>query len=284
MTHAGVTASEAELGQAEYLALARILHDEARIALGDAKATLVRSRLARRLRATGIDRFADYVHRVREDPVERTAMVTALTTNHTHFFRENHHFDHLVAEVRPILKERSASRPVRLWSAGCSSGEEVYSLAMALAGDSRSGAGWLLERDVKLLATDISLPVVEATARARYTPEACAPIPPRLRGLWTRNEGSEVAILPELSGRVHAKALNLFGEWPIRHRFDVIFCRNVMIYFDDSGKRELELRLVAQLNPGGHLYIGHSERLLGEATQAMTACGHTIYRKAGELP
>ena len=267
------------LGTTEFREVAEILRAEARISLGEAKINLVQSRLARRLRESGLTDFSAYLRLVRKDDAERARMVTALTTNHTLFFRENHHFDHLRAEVMPELKARAgAGQPVRLWSAGCSSGEEVYSMAMVLAGTSRADAHWL-RGDVRLLATDLSLPMVEAVGRARYPALGADQIPLPYRAAWLHNEGAEVAIDPALRALVTARGLNLFAPWPFAGQFDVIFCRNVMIYFDADARAELEQRLVAQLRPGGTLYIGHSERLSSAAAAATTCCGQTIYQK-----
>jgi len=277
-------AAEAELGGQEFRTLAEILREEARIALSPAKQTLVRSRLGRRLRLHGLADFGAYVRLVRSDADERAAMVTALTTNHTHFFRERHHFDHLVAEVRPVLQTAAERRPVRLWSAGCSSGEEVYSLAMCLAGTDRSAAHWLRSRDVQLLATDIAPPMVEAVTAARYSADTVAAVPDAYAGAWLDRDQDGASVSPTLTERVHARVLNLFAAWPMKRQFDVIFCRNVMIYFDEPAKRVLEQRLVQQLAPGGILYIGHSERLSGEADRQMQSLGNTIYRKLGTLP
>ena len=274
---------EPELGTAEFRAIVAIMQTDARIHLSDAKSTLVHARLSRRLRDHRLTSFRDYLRLVDQDPAERAALVTALTTNHTHFFREKHHFDHLVADVRPALRARGRTDPLRLWSAGCSTGEEVYTLAMCLLGTDGPDAAWLTtgEADVRLLATDIAPPVVQATARGVYATATCDAIPRAYRDRWLRPvaDGMEMA---EVARRlVTARVLNLFGTWPMTHQFDVIFCRNVMIYFDDTAKAELEQRLVEQLAPGGFLYIGHSERLTGAVAHVMTPCGQTIYRKAG---
>jgi chemotaxis protein methyltransferase CheR len=269
------------LGLPEFRAIAAIMHEEARIHLAESKVTLVHSRLSRRLREQGLGSFAAYVALVRRDAAERAVMVEALTTNHTHFFREAHHFEHLRRHVLPGLKARAgAGERVRLWSAGCSTGEEVYSLAMTLAGEDRAGAAWVRQGDVRLLATDIAPGPVSAVSRAVYATSAVEPIPAAYRAHWLRPEGGDHAIVDELRALVTARALNLFGAWPMRQRFDAIFCRNVMIYFDDTAKAELEARLVEMLLPGGHLYIGHSERLVGAAAQAMQPVGQTAYVKA----
>lgn len=274
----------AALGRDEFRAIAAIMQQEARIHLVESKMTLVHSRLSRRLRAHGLACFADYVALVREDGGERSAMVSALTTNHTHFFREAHHFDHLRDMVLPGLQERARNGlPVRIWSAGCSSGEEVYSIAMTLAGEDRAGAAWLRQGDVRLLATDIAPGVVDAVTRGVYSAPAVQPIPDAYCRAWLRPHMEGFAISEDLRGLVTARLLNLFASWPMRRRYDAIFCRNVMIYFDDAAKAELEARLVEMLAPGGHLYIGHSERLIGPAAERMRPAGQTIYvRMAGE--
>lgn len=275
-------ATSAELGINAFRKIAAIMQAEARIHLMETKITLVHSRLARRLRAHGLTSFEDYVALVHEDAAERRAMIVALTTNHTHFFREAHHFDHFRAQVLPIMQGKTrVGQPVRIWSAGCSSGEEVYSIAMCLAGDAPASAKWLAQGDVKLLATDIAPHVVEAVKQATYSASTVEPIPATYRARWLRPAGGDYVVAEELRSIVTARVLNLFDSWPMRQTYDAIFCRNVMIYFDDQAKAELEARLVEMLAPGGHLYIGHSERMVGAAAQQMQAVGQTIYRKLG---
>jgi len=273
---ASSTAS-ADLGRAEFAGIAEIMQRDARIYLTEAKMTLVQSRLGRRLRLHGIASFRDYVRLVNADVAERQAMIVALTTNHTHFFRENHHFDHLCKVALPWLQQRARHQPVRIWSAGCSSGEEVYSIAMCLLGRDRTSAAWLQNSDVRLLATDLAPHVVESAQKGVYTAEAVAPVPSELRALWMKQDGPNFVMTDEARALVTARVLNLFDPWPMRQQYDVIFCRNVMIYFDDTAKAELEARLVKLLAPGGYLYIGHSERLIGAAASAMESCGQTIY-------
>ncbi len=269
------------LGDTEFAAIAAIMQSDARIHLVIAKKTLVHGRLSRRLRMHGLDSFRDYVQLVASDPAERAAMVVALTTNHTHFFRENHHFEHFRSVAMPAIKAAARTRPVRIWSAGCSSGEEVYSIAMCLLGPDRASAAWLRGADVKLLATDLAPHVVESVRRGVYAESVVAPIPAAYRKAWVRPAGSEFEIAAEAREMVTARVLNLFEAWPMRQRYDAIFCRNVMIYFDEQAKAELEHRLAEMLLPGGHLYIGHSERLVGPATRTMESCGQTIYVKQG---
>jgi chemotaxis protein methyltransferase CheR len=269
-----------ELGRSDFAAIAAIMQAEARISLLPAKITLVQSRLSRRLRTQGLESFHAYVEHIRRDPVERAAMIVALTTNHTHFFRENHHFDHLRATVLPQLQANAgAGRPVRIWSAGCSTGEEVYSIAMCLLGPTRASASWLRNADVRLLATDLAPHVVDSTRRGVYAAATVEPVPSDSRATWMRADGADFVMADEARQLVTAQVLNLFESWPMRRAYDVIFCRNVMIYFDDAAKAELEARLVDMLVPGGYLYIGHSERLAGAAAAATAPCGQTIYTK-----
>ena len=278
----GLAPEEARLDPRDFARVAAIVDREARIALQPTKATLVFSRLSRRLREQGLASFGEYISLVESDAVERAAMVEALTTNHTHFFRESHHFDHFKADVLGELQARArAGHAVRLWSAGCSSGEEVYSLIMCMLGTSRSEARWATDGDVKVLATDLSSKVVAAARRAVYPEATVKPIPEEYGRLWLRQEGADFAVVDQARNLVTARELNLFGEWPMRQQYDVIFCRNVMIYFDDDATSELIARFSRLLRPGGYLYIGHSERLIGPGADVLTNCGQTIYRKEG---
>jgi chemotaxis protein methyltransferase CheR len=274
-------AGQGEMTLAEFRAIAAIVEEDARIHLVESKMTLVHSRLSRRLREHGLTSFKDYVALVRSNPTERAAMVVALTTNHTHFFREGHHFDHLRDHVLPSLQARArAGQKVRIWSAGCSSGEEVYSIAMTLAGETTASAGWLRQGDVRLLATDLAPHVVDAVAAARYSASTVQPIPEAYRRQWLRPDGSDHFVVADApKSLVTARVLNLFQPWPMRQTYDVIFCRNVMIYFEDAAKAELEQRFVEMLAPGGVLYLGHSERLIGPAAAHMEPAGQTIYVK-----
>lgn len=272
------SAGPGEISPRDFTAIAQIMQTEARIHLPPSKAPLVQSRLGRRLSHNRLTRFRDYVELVRNDATERNAMVVALTTNHTHFFREAHHFNHLTSVVVPTLKARGTAS-ARLWSAGCSSGEEVYSMAMCLRGPNAASAAWLNGADVRLLATDIAGHVVEATRRAVYSANDVNPIPEPYRISWLKPQDGQFAIADDVRAMVTARVLNLFAEWPMRRKYDVIFCRNVMIYFEDDAKMELEARLSEMLVPGGFLYIGHSERLIGPATTMMRPVNQTIYQR-----
>ncbi|MEP9400775.1 CheR family methyltransferase [Sphingomonas silueang] len=264
---------------ADHAAIAELAYAEVGILLPPGKAQLVYGRLAPRVRACGLTSVGDYVRLIGRDAAERARAIDALTTNHTSFYRERHHFDDFAERLWPGLAERlAAGGSVRLWSAACSSGEEPYSWLMAALGEDR-GAARLLRRDFRLLATDVS-PSVLATARAgRYPRAAMATVPPTLRTNWTRAEGDMLAIDPALREAVAFRALNLLGDWPMRRHFDAILCRNVMIYFDEATKERLQSRLADQLAVGGMLYIGHSERLVGPVARRFEIVGRTAYLK-----
>lgn len=266
--------------RADFEAVSRIIHDIAGIVLPPGKATLVYSRLAPLVRESGRQTFSHYVDHILRDEAELRRVVNALTTNHTFFYRESHHFEHLANHVRAGLLARArAGKPVRIWSAGCSSGEELYSLAMTLLGPDKREARAFLDGDVVILATDLADHAVTAAKAARYPKECLKDVPAALRQAWVKAADGEAEIAADLRAMIRVRRLNLLGPWPMRRRFDIIFCRNVMIYFDQPTKDRLIARFADQLLPGGHLYIGHSERVGGPAQQAMSLVGNTIYRK-----
>ena len=252
----------------DFATIAALLHKDSGIHLPPAKATLVYSRLAKRLRVLGLRSFDDYCDLVSgaEGQEERRSMLAALTTNVTRFFREPHHFDHLRKSVLPgVIDAARRGQKVRIWSAGCSTGQEPYSLALTLLGAIPDAS----KLDIRILATDID-PVVVATAREGvYGEEAVGPIPldarrwmtslPGERGTWSMGE--------ELRKLVVFRELNLLGPWPIKGRFQAIFCRNVAIYFEDATQQQLWERFAGVLTPGGRLYVGHSERAVSAALE-----------------
>jgi chemotaxis protein methyltransferase CheR len=271
---------EFAFGPDDHAAIARLAYEEAGILLPPAKAQLVYGRLARRVRACGLPGFAAYIELLERDEEERVRAVDALTTNHTSFFREGHHFDHFLAETWPALSARlAAGGAVRLWSAACSSGEEPFSLAMAICGRDRQAASALRRRDLRILATDLSTNILAAARDGRFAPDTVRTVPADLRAAWVQSVGDEAEVRPELRALVAFRHLNLLGDWPMRGRFDAIFCRNVMIYFDEPTKARLQARLAERLAPGGYLYIGHSERLAAEVAPGFRCVGRTIFRK-----
>ena len=265
----------------DFQRIARLAHREFGLNLPDSKKPLVYSRLARRLRVNNLDAFAPYIDLLESgrDDTERRELLSALTTNVTNFFREPHHFDILRRDLLPALVDRARSGGrVRLWSAGCSSGQEPYSLAMVLL-DALPDAA---RRDVKILATDID-PVVIDRARAGHYPVAERDqIPQAQRSAWTlppEPAAKTFAVAPALQALITFNTLNLVADWPLRGPFDAIFCRNVAIYFDQPTQSRLWTRFGQVLAPGGLLMIGHSERLTDRQAPQFRTVGVTAYQR-----
>lgn len=267
----------------DFTQVARIVYEEAGIVLPQGKAMLVYSRLAPLVRASGLVTFSKYIELLGTDRSELDRTVAALTTNHTFFYREAHHFEHLAGVVRPrVITRLEAHQPVRLWSAGCSSGEETWSIVMTLLGPDRQKGLGMLRGDIRVLASDIAPHAIERGSKAVYHAKDMAPVPDELRNAWTVPAGAEeLTIADPARSIVRFRQLNLLGQWPVKGRFDFIFCRNVMIYFDAPTKEQLVQRFAQVLVPGGFLYIGHSERVTGPATQLLELVGPTIYRRSG---
>lgn len=262
--------------------IAQTLHAHAGIALSEGKAALVYSRLAKRLRLLGLRSFRDYCALIdgAEGVDERQAMMAALTTNVTRFYREPHHFDHLRDRVMPELAARArAGGRVRLWSAACSNGQEPYSMAMTVLDVLPEAA----DLDVRILATDIDPNMVAEGAAGVYSEDLLAPVPAASRRHFEPVAGAPGRFSADAALRrlVTFKELNLIGDWPMRGRFDVIFCRNVVIYFDDATQERIWSRFAPIMTPGGVLYIGHSERVTGPAAQLLQPAGLTTYVKEG---
>lgn len=247
---------------ADFKAVAAMLHADAGIYLAPAKATLVYSRLAKRIRALRLSDFAAYVTLVAgpEGREERQNMLAALTTNVTRYFREPHHFDLLRTQVlEPLAASVKAGARMRLWSAGCSTGQEPYSMAMTVL----SVIPEATRLDVKILATDIDPNVVETGRRGIYNEEAVSPVPKELRDRYLKRdrEAGQWSVAPELRSLITFNELNLIGEWPIKGKFDAIFCRNVVIYFEEATQERIWGRYRMLMQPHARLYVGHSERV-----------------------
>ena len=275
---AGMVDGEFLLTAADFHSIARMLHAETGITLHEGKATLLYSRLGKRLRALGMTDFRSYCELL-DDPdelEERGRMIRALTTNVTKFFREPHHFDHLRDVVLPpLLRAAEGGARVRIWSAACSTGQEPYSLALMVL-RLCPNAGKL---DVRVLATDIDTTVLEHARAGRYNSEALAAVPVDLRTRWFERSDADWVAGEALRRLVIFRPLNLIGPWPMRGRFDVIMCRNVVIYFAEETQVEIWSRFTPMLVPGGYLYIGHSERVSGPAASSYVSAGITTYQR-----
>lgn len=263
------------LDDRSFARLQAVVRERCGIVLGTNKRQLCQTRLLRRLRLLGLRTFAEYLA-VLDDPHarEQDELVNAITTNVTSFYREPHHFEWLAQRALPALARERGRTRLRLWSAGCSSGEEPWTLAMTVA-EARLPAGW----DVKILGTDIDTQVL-ATAEAGVYPDARLErvSPARRKQHFVRGSGGW-QVAPQLRAMVRFRELNLFDAWPMSQPFDVIFCRNVIIYFDAEAKHRLVQRFTGALLPGGHLVLGHSESLLREVP-GLAAAGKTVYQRA----
>jgi chemotaxis protein methyltransferase CheR len=262
--------------------ISSMIYDDAGIYLNESKASLVYSRLAKRIRKIGLRSFRDYCQLVSSDAgtQERRQMLSLLTTNFTRFFREEHHFDHLRDSVLPglIKKARSGAR-VRIWSAGCSQGQEPYTIALTVL----TAMPDVDRYDFKILATDID-PMVIAHAKAGiYDDAAIETVTPQMRKQWFKPAGKpgEWRADAPLQKLITFRELNLMGNWPFKGPFDVLFCRNVVIYFDEQTQARIWMRYRDMLADGGWLYIGHSERLSGDAKDDFRTAGITTYEKIG---
>ena len=272
---------EFAFSEADFHSLAKIAYDYAGIALSESKQNLLYSRLSRRLRVLGLASFREYRDYLAVNGREIEMFINSISTNHTKFFREEHHFDHLRSHlILPFVQaaKTTGNRRLRIWSAGCSSGEEPYTIAVLLKREIRDLGSY----DVRILATDIDTDVLAKAARGEFALNTIDEVPKAYQGYFNETTGSgadaKVSMDPEVKSLITFRRLNLMEPWPFRGQFDAIFCRNVMIYFDGPTKSALIDRFVQQIRPGGWLYIGHSESLIG-AHPGLQSVGRTIYRR-----
>ena len=264
------------LSASDFDAIATMLRESAGIKLGSNKRELVFGRLIRRLRVLGLQDFTQYLA-VLEGPdgdAERVEMVNALTTNLTSFFREPHHFTFLAEQAIPALLKSATEQKLRIWSAACSSGEEPYSIALVLCKALASKGQW----NARSRATDIDTTLIKTAQRGHSDAERAAGIPDAFNRLCMPQANGTVAMPEAVKERIAFRPLNLLGAWPMRGKFDIVFCRNVVIYFDKPTQRTLFSRIADVMNPGGWLFIGHSESLLNVSDRFQNV-GRTIYRK-----
>ena len=282
-------AREFGFNRRDFQRIADMLYADAGIHLSDTKAPLVYSRLVRRLREIGVESFARYCALVESQAgaAERQHMLGALTTNVTSFFREPHHFEHLTTKVLPDLLEAARrGERLRIWSAGCSTGEEPYSIALSILELMPNAA----EFDIRVLATDINTAVLAHGEAGAYDQTALGPVSRRLRSEWFRSvmgpDGRRSwHVADDLRALVAFRYLNLLDPWPMTAAYQAIFCRNVLIYFDDARQAEVQRRMAERLAGSGRLYLGASERLREVAS--LRADGVTVYRlndRAGRQP
>lgn len=266
-----------ELSPKEFNQIRSILKEQAGIDLAENKRELAYSRLARRVKELGLPGFPAYLDRVAVDDEEMKTLINAMTTNFTSFFRERHHFEYLSEEFLPYLwSTRGTTKRLRLWCAGCSTGNEPYTLAMTILDSLQSRAGW----DIKILATDLDTNVLEVAKQGVYPSNIVKDLP---NTKWLmQGRGAQqgmVAVKPQIRQLITFKQLNLMHSWPMRGPFDVIFCRNVVIYFDAETKANLVNRFEPLLADDGRLFMGHSESL-SRSDVSFELCGRSVYRKA----
>jgi len=249
------------------------------IVLGPQKKDMVYGRLARRLRVLNISSVTDYIALIQQKNQEEVGkFINAITTNLTSFYREAHHFDFLKETIcSELVKKNADSKKIRVWSAGCSTGEETYSIAMTLS-ESLNLRSW----DCKILATDLDSQVLDKASHGVYGIERIESIGKEKKKRWflsDTNHTDIVKVKPSLQKLVSFKRLNLLESWPMKGKFDVIFCRNVLIYFNAETQNKLFERYAQALNKGGYLIIGHSESI-SLSCSYFESVGQTIYRKA----
>ncbi|HKT72917.1 MAG TPA: protein-glutamate O-methyltransferase CheR [Steroidobacteraceae bacterium] len=271
---------EFEFGDEDFEALRRLVKDVTGISLSDQKRELVYGRLARRLRALQLRSFAEYRSLLAQDGgAEIAEFCNAITTNLTSFFREPHHFDYLRQHLlEPHAAKPPGSRRLRIWSAGCSTGEEPYSIAMTVL----EAIGDPKRHDVRILATDLDSDVLEKARHGGYAADRVKGLAPqRLARFFTAQGGPDdtrYQVKPELKSLITFKQFNLMHPLPMRGPLDAIFCRNVVIYFDKDTQRNLFARIATLQRSADLLFLGHSESLL-KVTDAYSLIGKTIYRR-----
>jgi len=252
------------LSDRDFFRFKNLVHEKCGIFLHDGKKELVRARLGKRLRATRFKSFSEYYRYLMETDSgdELAQMLNAISTNLTSFFRESNHFTYLENNVFPHLFGSGRSRQIRAWSAGCSSGEEPYSLAMCLKSFLKTDSSW----EINILATDISTEVLSTGLSGVYPGSRIQNLPTDLvRNFFQKGQhrwDGFVRVKPFIRNMIDFRRFNLISPFSFEKRFDIIFCRNVMIYFNRAAQESLVNKFYKCLHPGGYLFIGHSESLL----------------------
>lgn len=270
---------EFEFSESDFKFLSKLVKDRVGIVLADHKRHMVYSRLARRLRELKYHKFSDYCTFIQQPQgeAEMINLINAITTNLTSFFREPHHFDELKTLIQKPPENLFRNRKIRIWSSGCSTGMEVYSIAMTIMDALQDGyKSW----DIKLLATDIDTNVLDHGSAGVYRYDHIKNMDERkIKKYFTQRGEDQFQINLPLREMVHFKKLNLMdATWPMKNMFDVIFCRNVMIYFDKATQKTVVQRYAKLMPMNGHLMIGHSENLFN-MTDQLQLIGRTVYTR-----
>ena len=270
--------AEFALTERDFARIRERLYEVAGISLSDAKRTLVIARLSKIVRGMKLSGFDAYLNFIEAQGTADDAQefVNALTTNLTRFWREEHHFAHLVDYVGSLMQTKHDKR-LRIWSAGCSTGQEPYTIALNLLAVYPELKRW----DFKILATDIDTSVIAKAAAATYPESELNGLSAERARLFEKLGDGRIRVPQAVASLVSFKPLNLMVQWPMKGPFDAVFCRNVAIYFDKATQAEVFGRLGAILAPGGFLYIGHSENL-GAGGAGFRLVGKTIYQARSE--
>ena len=263
-------AERLDYDQSDFEYIRAMMHEIAGISLHDGKKELVYSRLAKRLRNLGVSSFSDYVEMLKSDSEEAYHCINFLTTNVTSFFRERHHFDF----IRQNLFDNAGSRPIRIWSAGCATGEEPYSIAFTA--DDYPGL------NVSITATDLDTEVVQRARSGVYKERTVTDLTTTEKKRWfEKGAGAKkglVRVVAPYRNQIRFSSLNLKQPFEFDQPFDAVFCRNVMIYFDNKLRAELLDRFARVIKPNGFLFLGHSESMLG-LNNSFKVVGKTIHQK-----
>jgi chemotaxis protein methyltransferase CheR len=269
------------LGQRDFIRLAQFVHARSGIRISPSKKTFLESRIRRHLRVLGFATMKEYCRWLFDEGglvQDETALLDAVTTNKTEFFRERHHFEFLSNVILPDFRASSGGShlPLRIWSAGCSNGAEPYSLAIICEDFARTNSSFSFE----ILASDISTEVLQVAMRAIYPHSTIGPVSMELRKHYLLHDpgSDEVRIIPDLRRKVLFKHHNLMDEpYPVSQKMDIVFCRNLLIYFDRATQRTVLSHLCRCLRPGGYLFLGHSEGSIADLKLPLRAVGPTIF-------
>lgn len=268
--------ASASLKNDDFSFLQDLIYRKTGIVIGDHKKEMIYRRISKRMRDLNMDSLDDYCHILRSDSdKEMHNFINAVTTNLTSFFRENHHFEYLKNEFLPAFLN-SGERRLRIWSSACSTGEEPYSIAMSM----REALGDKLRNlDAKLLATDLDTQVIKTAKTGIYSVDRLKDLSASIKSTWfSESSTGKYKVDPSLQDIITFNKLNLLGPWPMQGEFDIIFCRNVLIYFDKPTQEKLVERFYSILKVGGALMLGHSESVL-KGNDKFVHLGKTIYIK-----
>ncbi len=270
-----------DLSDKEFQLFKELIYRETGINMSDKKKKLIVARLSKRLRVLELDSFTEYYHYLKESPDsdnEIVNLINRVTTNKTDFFREKHHFDFLQKELFPQIivdSKSTGNRKLRIWSAGCSSGEEPYTLGMVVAESFKAERGW----DIKILATDLDTEILQRAIAGIYPTQLITPVPNEYLAKYFIRTGELYEVNSFIKSMISFRKLNLMDEtFPMKNPFDIIFCRNVIIYFDTETKDNLLTKYHKHLKSKGHMFIGHSESLM-HMKDKFRYLKHTIYQK-----